>query len=200
MNLFTKQVERRRAAKNSHTNAPKEATQMPKIIHNAKAILIDEAKRQLEENGYSAMTMRSVASACGFAVGTIYNYFDSKEVLVGSFVVEDWKNHLDEMAALPIGDSKILLGGIYASLSSFIKKHEKLFSDPDAAKIIHHDFTSKHRILRDQIAKFILPLCEEKQLEKPDAISRFLSEAIISMAIDKADFETVYPVLEKLIK
>ena len=173
---------------------------MPKILYNARSVLIEEAKRQLEENGYSATTMRSVANACGFAVGTIYNYFKSKEMLIGCFIVEEWRRHLEEMAKLPTDDPKILLGGIYASLSRFIQKNKKLFSDPDAAKAVHHDFSSKHRMLRDQISSFILPFCKEKQLENPDAITRFLSEAIISMAVEEADFETVYPVLEKLIK
>ena len=50
---------------------------MPKIIENLKARLIAEAKRQIEEAGYGAVTIRSVASSCGVGVGTVYNYFPS---------------------------------------------------------------------------------------------------------------------------
>ena len=53
---------------------------MPKIIENIREKLLEEAKRQVMEQGYSAMTIRSVASACGVGVGTVYNYFSSKDI------------------------------------------------------------------------------------------------------------------------
>ena len=46
---------------------------MPKILENIREILLQEAKRQVFENGYSSLTIRSVASACGIGVGTVYN-------------------------------------------------------------------------------------------------------------------------------
>ena len=46
---------------------------MPKIIENLETKLIEEAKKQFETSGYSALTIRSVAKACGVGVGTVYN-------------------------------------------------------------------------------------------------------------------------------
>ena len=51
---------------------------MPKIIENVREQLLGEAKRQIAKKGYGKTTIRSVASACGFGVGTVYNYFKSK--------------------------------------------------------------------------------------------------------------------------
>ena len=48
---------------------------MPKIIDNVRKKLLDEARKQILEKGYSAVTVRSVASACNIGVGTVYNYF-----------------------------------------------------------------------------------------------------------------------------
>ena len=48
---------------------------MPKIIENLENRLIREAEKQIAESGYAAMTIRSVAKACGVGVGTVYNYF-----------------------------------------------------------------------------------------------------------------------------
>ena len=63
---------------------------MPKIIENIREKLLEEAKRQVSESGYSSMTIRSVATACGVGTGTVYNYFPSKDMLVASFMLEDW--------------------------------------------------------------------------------------------------------------
>ena len=55
---------------------------MPKIIKDLKARLMEEAKHQIEELGYSAVTIRSVAKSCGVGVGTVYNYFLGGEVVI----------------------------------------------------------------------------------------------------------------------
>ena len=46
---------------------------MPKIIDNVRKKLLDEARKQILKKGYSAVTVRSVASACNIGVGTVYN-------------------------------------------------------------------------------------------------------------------------------
>ena len=63
---------------------------MPKIIENIREALLVEAKRQIAERGYQNTTIRSVAKECGVAVGTVYNYFKSKDMLIASFILEDW--------------------------------------------------------------------------------------------------------------
>ena len=44
---------------------------MPKIIENLESKLIEEAQRQVARSGYGALTIRSVAKACGVGVGEI---------------------------------------------------------------------------------------------------------------------------------
>ncbi|MBQ3897679.1 MAG: helix-turn-helix transcriptional regulator, partial [Clostridia bacterium] len=65
---------------------------MPKIIANLEDTIIEQANIQLFEKGYSDMTMRSVAEACGIAVGTVYNYYKSKDMMVAKIMLRDW-NH-----------------------------------------------------------------------------------------------------------
>lgn len=173
---------------------------MPKIIENLREQLLTEARQQIEERGYSETTVRSVAKACGIGVGTVYNYFPSKEMLVGAVVYEDWKEHLKDMQTLPTDDSRVLLGGIYESLMSFAAKNEKLFSDSDAAKIAAIGSSRRHKMLRDQIAAFITPLCGEKNVPNASFAAEFISEALIGWAMEKCPFETVYPLFEKIIK
>ncbi len=172
---------------------------MPKIIPNIREQLLNEAKRQIAQKGYGDTTMRSVAGACGFAVGTMYNYFESKEMLVATFVYEDWQRRLDNIAAISDECPRTLFEVIYNSLVAFVNDNKKLFTDPDAARILRPSFATKHRMLRNQLAEFIIPVCQARELEQPEIVAGFVAEAIISVAIDGVDFDIVYPVIEKII-
>lgn len=169
---------------------------MPKIIENLREQLLAETKKQIEERGYANTTIRSVARACGVGVGTVYNYFESKEMLVASFVFESWKTYLDAMAALSTDDPRGLLGGIYDLLKHFASENESLFSDPDAAKQMSSGPSSRHKMLRSQIAAYVLPICGG---DAPLFTSEFIAEALITWSMENADFDTVYPLIEKNI-
>ena len=64
---------------------------MPKIIENLEQRLKEAAKQQIREVGYGTMTIRSVATACGIGVGTVYNYYPSKDALLAAWLLEEWK-------------------------------------------------------------------------------------------------------------
>lgn len=173
---------------------------MPKIIQNVRGQLLAEAKRQIALHGYADTTIRSVAGACGLGIGTVYNYFKSKEVLIASFVYEDWKTYLEEMAALPLYSPRELFSGIFDALKRFAAENAKLFSDADAAKMMAAGFSSRHKLLREQIAAFILPLCERNRHDVPSFCAEFLAEALINWSMDGAEFDVIYPILEKVIQ
>lgn len=173
---------------------------MPKIIENVRGQLLAEARRQIAMHGYAATTIRSVACACGLGTGTVYNYFPSKEMLVAAFVYEDWKKYLEEMEKLPNDAPRELLGGIFDCLQRFSAENAKLFSDTDAAKLIAAGFSSRHKILREQIASFILPLCERNCLDTSAFSAEFLAEALINWAMEGVEFDSLYPILGKILK
>jgi len=170
---------------------------VPKIIKNIRKQLLAEAKKQIAQRGYSDTTIRSVASACGVGVGTVYNYFPSKEMLVATSVYEDWKNYLSDIEKLPADEPYTLLKGIYQSLQKFAEENQKLFSDADAAKLVSVSFADHHKMLRDQIAAFVLSLCEDSS---PQFTAEFITEALIRWSTENVDFETVYPLLAKVLQ
>lgn len=170
---------------------------MPKIIENVREQLLAEAKKQILARGYSDTTIRSVAKACGLGIGTVYNYFESKEMLIATFVYEDWKRCLADMHQLPQNDPKQLLGGIYHALKDFAAENEKLFLDSNAAKLAAIGSSDRHKMLRDQIAALIYPACHT---ENSAFTAQFLAEALICWSMENADFETVYTLIEKIIK
>ena len=170
---------------------------MPKIIENLRAQLLREARRQIACQGYTRTTIRSVASACHVGVGTVYNYFSSKEMLIAAFMYEDWQQQLEAMAALPAEQPETLLRGVYDALRSYAENHRDLFSDAGATKAMSLGFAPRHQMLRKQLAAFVLPVCSG---EKADFTAAFIAEALISWAMEGVAFDTLYPVIHKLIQ
>ncbi|MEG2482758.1 MAG: TetR/AcrR family transcriptional regulator [Lachnospiraceae bacterium] len=64
---------------------------MNKVITSKEAILAISCKMAAKD-GIQALNMRSVASACGVAVGSIYNYFPSKADLIASTIEMVWRD------------------------------------------------------------------------------------------------------------
>ena len=67
-----------------------EGERMNTIVTSKEDIL--KASRELiRERGWSAISIRSVAAACGVSVGSIYNYFESKAELMSAAVESVWR-------------------------------------------------------------------------------------------------------------
>ena len=56
----------------------------------SKEEILKTSRELIRREGWSAVNIRSVASACGVSVGSIYNYFDSKAALMGATVESVW--------------------------------------------------------------------------------------------------------------
>ena len=172
---------------------------MPKIIQNVREQLLNEAKRQIVELGYENTTIRSVASACGLGVGTVYNYFKSKDILIASFLLDDWFFALAQMKRRSSSEQKETIFAIYDELTKFIEKHAVLFSDKSATKTFAGVFSERHKLLRSQIAEIIAPICEHKSVDKV-FLSEFIAESVLTWTVAKKDFEEIFAVISALLK
>ena len=173
---------------------------MPKIIDNVREQLLAVAKRQVTERGYAKTTIRSVAGECGLAVGTVYNYFSSKDMLIASFMVVDWLDCIRRAAESPSTDAEQRLRAIYDALLRFSDKYNALFADSDAHKAFSGVFSDRHKQLRSQLAELILPVCESCGSDDSAFLSEFIAEALLSWTMAGVDFDTVSKPLMKLIK
>ena len=58
----------------------------------SKEEILDKSREIIAEKGVSAINMRTVATQCGIAVGSLYNYFASKSELMSAAVEAVWKD------------------------------------------------------------------------------------------------------------
>lgn len=173
---------------------------MPKILENIRENLLQEARNQVMGQGYSSMTIRSVASACGVGVGTVYNYFPSKDNLVANFMLEDWKSCLGKMQSCcgQTDSSEAALRGIYDALRDFMDAYAALFADENAVTGFGASFHQWHKQLRNQVAEPLEPFCKKQKAANPKFLSEFLAEAMLSWTLDGRSFEEIGSILLQL--
>lgn len=61
--------------------------------------ILEVAKKQFASQGFEATTTRDIASGSGLGVGTLFNYFPTKESIVECLVGEAWTKAAAEFAA-----------------------------------------------------------------------------------------------------
>ncbi len=189
---------------------------MPKIIENIRERLLEEAQRQVMEHGYSSMTIRSVAKACGVGVGTVYNYFCSKDMLVASFMLTDWEQCITDIYA-GCGISTLqdenkqkpeeisfqeILTCICDVLAGFVTKYTGLFQDTSAGARFASDHLKRHRQLRSQIAKPILQVLSLQETERAvskEFLAEFIAENLLTWILEERSQEEIVGILLPLL-
>ena len=167
---------------------------MPKIIENLESRLLAEAEKQIKEAGYTAMTIRSVAKACGVGVGTVYNYFSSKDELLATFMLQDWNQCIaaiqtvSDAAEVPLPVARC----IHDQLVEYAKRHTNLFQDKGAAANFAGSFSNYHGLLRSQLAEPLRKFCES------DFAALFVAEALLTWTMARKPFDDIYGMIEKL--
>ena len=167
---------------------------MPKIIKNLENRLLEEAKHQVEESGYSAMTIRSVAKACGVGVGTVYNYFSSKDDLLATFMLEDWNQCITAINAVSTYSDHpaAVIRCIYDQLNAYAQRHKAVFQDESAAASFAGAFSRYHVLLRAQLASPVRKFCGSNYA------SEFIAEALLTWTMAGKSFDEIYGMIEKL--
>lgn len=167
---------------------------MPKIIEDLEGQLIAEAKKQLEQNGYSAVTIRSIAKGCGVGVGTVYNYFPSKGSLIATHLLEDWRGcvrAIEHTASCSEVPRPVVLC-IYEQLRGFAGRHEAIFRDEAAAADFAGSFSRYHGTLRDQLAQPLCRFCGD------EFSALFIAESLLTWTMAGRSFDEIYGVIDKI--
>ena len=167
---------------------------MPKIIENLESRLIEEARKQIEEAGYSAMTIRSVAKGCGVGIGTVYNYFRSKDELLATYMLIDWNHCLDaiqESSRVSLKPEPVTRC-IHDQLRQFTRLHQSIFRDETASTSFAGSFSRYHGLLRQQLAEPLEKFCSSK------FSAEFIAEALLTWTIADKEFNELYGMIEKL--
>lgn len=167
---------------------------MPKIIKDLESRLIEEAKKQIEQSGYGNLTIRSVAQGCGVGVGTVYNYFSSKDALVATYMLEDWNRCFTVIQAVSTYSDapESVVRCIYDQLLSYADLHRGIFRDEAAAAAFGGAFSRYHGLLRAQLAAPLRKFCDS------DYAAEFIAEALLTWTMAGKAFDDIFGMIGKL--
>ena len=175
---------------------------MPKIIENIRETAIAESRKVLENDGYNKLTMRDIAAKCGIAVGTMYNYFESKEYLTGCVILEDWQTCYKDMqeATGSSPDTRDGLKQIYRLMGDFVSAHQYLAS-VDRSKAQGIDgYEKRHSIVLGHMTSLLDDLFSRFSLSIDPLIRTVIAELILNMSEKHYDYSEIEPVLIKLLE
>ena len=60
-------------------------------LATSKEDILAASRELIKENGWTAVSIRAVASRCSVSAGTIYNYYESKTDLLGDTIESIWR-------------------------------------------------------------------------------------------------------------
>ena len=98
-------------------------------VVTSKDEILKISRELIRQQGWSALSIRSVAAACGVSVGSIYNYFDSKAVLLGATVESVWCEifHCPEQEAV-FQDTQACIIWMYERMNYGCKQYPGFFT------------------------------------------------------------------------
>lgn len=156
---------------------------MPKIIHGLKESILREARNMVMETGYSEFSIRSLATRCGIATGTLYNYFDTKDTILATVMIEDWKVFVSQIESDLDGAKSMSDGAmaIYYRLHEFFLMYEKVFKGYVGAASELGLHGERHGKFRNLMDKWLMALMEKTGTGNNCSVT-IASEVIIALS------------------
>lgn len=174
---------------------------MPKIIENLEGRILETAHDQLFERGYANMTMRSVADASGIAVGTVYNYYKSKDLLVAKIMLIDWNAIIDEIK-MNCSASKDIHEGfkhMYDGVVKFVDMYDVVWTQYGKEISIRREMPVQFDWLITQLANILDEILIRCHGEDDKFLATFLAEILLNAATKKDfEYENIARVLKRM--
>ena len=140
--------------------------------------MLSTGKEILLKGSYKDLTIRNIAEICGVSVGTVYNCFPSKEMLVAAIMLQDW-NELLKKAEYETAAAKSCSDGletVFNTVRKFVLVYQGIFEESGVVLSLHAE---QHEKLIGQLGILIHGLILRfEKVTDPDP-THFLAEAIL---------------------
>ena len=181
---------------------------MPKNLNNVKEDILLVTRELLKETGYSDLNIRKIASQCGVATGTVYNYYSSKNEIIVEILLNEWNLMLRRIDQSTKASPKVIdkLEVMFNELNNFmINVHGVWFqSHPvsNASNMNVNSIKEKKNFLRHQLSEKIYSFITIDKIHNAEAIDicDIISSILISYSNDNFGFSKLRLSLTALVK
>lgn len=91
--------------------------------------ILNVAKEYIIKNGFSSFNIRAITKECGISIGTIYNYFPSKNTLIVKTVASIWEDIFQPISNLDEFDNFVdVIKCMYETIENGNTKYSHFFS------------------------------------------------------------------------
>ena len=175
---------------------------MPKIIPELRTLLIQTARENLLESESHDINIRKLARECGTAVGTVYNYFSSKEALIAEAMMSDWlecnRNMKDDAS---IEDQP--LNAIHATVTAlrkFTSKYKPMWKQYVNERKSVLNLENRHSQIIAEISDALNETLVRFDLLYDRYLPEIIAELILMASRTENGFERIAPVLERILR
>lgn len=90
--------------------------------------ILNISKKYIIKNGFSSFNIRSITKECGISIGTIYNYFPSKNALLIATVESIWKEIFQPLNLIKFDNFIDVVKCMYESIENGNLRYSGFFS------------------------------------------------------------------------
>ena len=171
---------------------------MPKILDQPAEKMLRAARKILLEEGYDQLTIRRIAGECGTAVGTVYNYFPSKDYLAAGVMLEDWRRLTAKMQE-DIHDRQGIegLNLLFQTVREFSSIYHLVWEQYKGGSIRQMQYRP---MLQKEMEKYLALIIPEGKIKGEPFLLQFLADVILHYGSDmETGFEQLEGILRNLI-
>ena len=174
---------------------------MPKVIDNIRGRAVSEAREILIRDGYAALTIRGIARALGIGLGTIYNYFPSKEFLAACVMLEDWQELTKDFEQRHSGQAaEQVIADLFSLIQTFTQRYDPAWREYEQSGGSRSMVRQYHGILADQFTGYIRNVLPSALQEREPDLARFLAELTIRFGSDVSmTYKMISSAVQKLL-
>lgn len=159
----------------------------------------------LGEHGYQEFSMRTVAARCGIGVGTLYNYYASKQQLVTDILRSEWDVHLRRMLQVARSDQPEItrLEGVFVELSAFVQGRHSVMAAEFPETVDCNEIRgvlTQRAMVRQQVVSVVGSILQHRPEDLQERMADGIARVFLSYASDAAKGrDAVRWILEKLL-
>jgi AcrR family transcriptional regulator len=159
--------------------------------HARVASLLEAASAEFAEKGYEATTMTAIAARAGASIGSLYQFFPTKEQVAGTLIeqyVTELEAAFDRLSEeVPLLDVSVVAGRLTTLFVAFRTTHPAFVVLVDARDVVLPGGTGVRERLRKGIASVLAALAPRLSVEEAlfrSVVVQHLMKAAVTLSHD----------------